>query len=128
MPKHPDFNPSDISHEDFLDLIRAEEFEQIDPETLELYRKGESDLEQERERAELDDIIQDRDQRKKYSNRLFWLIAGWLISVLLIVMLHGFSWSSFELSTAIITTLIGSTTVSVLGLFAIVANYLFPKR
>ena len=45
-----------------------------------------------------------------------------------ILLMHGFSFIPFELSVAVLTTLIGSTTASVLGLFAIVANYLFPKR
>ncbi len=42
--------------------------------------------------------------------------------------MHGFTAIPFTLSAAVLSTLIGSTTASVLGLFAIVANYLFPKR
>ena len=44
------------------------------------------------------------------------------------MLLHGFPCISFKLSDTVLATLIGSTTASVLGLFAIVANYLFPKR
>lgn len=44
------------------------------------------------------------------------------------VLMHGFTAIPFTLSAAVLSTLIGSTTASVLGLFAIVANYLFPKR
>lgn len=78
--------------------------------------------------AKIADLDQDRDQRRTYANRLFWLVAVWLVVIGLIVLLHGFSHVPFTLSGAVLTTLIGSTTVSVLGLFAIVANYLFPKR
>ena len=79
-------------------------------------------------RAEIDDLVQDRRQRKDYGARLFRLIVGWLIAVGVIVLLHGFACVPFKLSGVELTALIGSTTVSVLGLFAIVANYLFPKR
>ena len=79
-------------------------------------------------RAELEDRAQDRNQRKTYGSRLFWLIIIWLIVSGLIVLLQGFSFVPFKLSVTVLTTLIGSTTASVLGLFAIVANYLFSKR
>lgn len=78
--------------------------------------------------AKIDDLVQDRDQRKTYSNRLFRLIVCWLMAIGLIVLLDGFSCIPFALSVPVLTTIIGSTTVAVLGLFAIVVNYLFPKR
>ena len=78
--------------------------------------------------AKIDDLVQDRDQRKKYSDRLFKLVVWWLIAVSLIILLHGFGYVPFTLSVAVLTTIVGSTTGAVLGLFAIVANYLFPKR
>lgn len=85
-------------------------------------------IENERLQAEIDDLVQDREQRKTYADRLFRLVAVWLVVNGLIVFLHGFGHVPFTLSGAVLTTLIGSTTASVLGLFAIVANYLFPKR
>ena len=85
-------------------------------------------LENDRLQGEIDDLTQDRKQREKYGNRLFWLVVGWLAAIGLIVFLHGFSGVPFDLDIAILSTLIGSTTASVLGLFIIVTNYLFPKR
>ncbi len=76
----------------------------------------------------VDNLVQDREQRKTYANRLFGLVVVWLIVTGVVILLHGFTFFPFKLSVAVFTTLIGSTTVSVLGLFAIVANYLFPKR
>lgn len=92
-------------------------------------------------------LIQDRGERKTYAGRIFYLICGWLILVGLVILLSGFSesapvlkigingivlvdfqWgSSFKLSDPVLLAIVGSTTATVLGLFAIVANYLFPK-
>lgn len=102
--------------------------ERLQAEAVRSHEEEKEFLENERLQAEIDDLVQDRDQRRTYANRLFWLIAVWLVVIGLIVLLHGFSHVPFTLSGAVLTTLIGSTTASVLGLFAIVANYLFPKR
>ena len=111
-----------------LGLVRADEPEGTDQQTENLYDEEAKSLENDRLRAEVDDLVQDREQRKTYGNRLFGLVVVWLIVIGLVILLHGFTFIPFELSVAVLTTLIGSTTVSVLGLFAIVANYLFPKR
>lgn len=111
-----------------LGLVRADEPEGTDQQTENLYDEEAKSLENDRLRAEVDDLVQDRGQRKMYGNRLFGLVVVWLIVIGLVILLHGFTFIPFELSVAVLTTLIGSTTASVLGLFAIVANYLFPKR
>lgn len=111
-----------------LGLVRADEPEGTDQQTENLYDEEAGALENERLRAEVDDLVQDREQRKTYGNRLFRLVVVWLIVIGLVILLHGFTVVPFKLSVAVLTTLIGSTTASVLGLFAIVANYLFPKR
>lgn len=112
------------------DLSRLQDGEpaRLDGLAIDSYEEEKKSLENERLKAEIEDLVQDRDQRKTYANRLFWLVAVWLVVIGLIVLLHGFSHVPFTLSGTVLTTLIGSTTVSVLGLFAIVVNYLFPKR
>lgn len=85
-------------------------------------------IEAERQREVLDGLVQDREQRKTYSKCLFWLICVWMGLILLIVFLHGFEGIPFRLTQTELVTLIGSTTINVIGLFAIVARYLFPKR
>lgn len=111
-----------------LGFIRAEAPTQVDPQASSALEIETKSLENNRLREELHDLKQDRDQRKTYGSRLYWLVVCWLSIIGLIVLLHGFAWVQFTLSVAVLTTLIGSTTASVLGLFAIVANYLFPKR
>ena len=58
------------------------------------------------------------------------MVVIWLLGIAAFLLLDGF-WSAYNskpfLSDAVILALIGGTTASVLGLFTIVANYLFPQ-
>ena len=75
------------------------------------------------------DSAQDRSERKTYAGRIFRLLIGWLCVVASILFLRGFfKFTFFNLSDAVLMTLIGSTTASVVGIFIIVTKYLFPKR
>lgn len=87
-------------------------------------------LENDKLRAEVATLQQDREERKKYAHRVFLLMAAWLAAMIILVTLAGFKMSlyTFSLSDAVILAMIGSTTASVIGIFLIVATYLFPKR
>ena len=111
-----------------LRLVQAAEPAELNEQAVSSHEEMRKSLENIRFRAEIEDLVQNREQRKEYASRLFWIVVVWLVSIDVIVLLHGFSHFPFTLSGAVLTTLIGSTTVSVLGLLAIVANYLFPKR
>ena len=78
-------------------------------------------------------------ERKHYAKKLFWLTAAWLIAVFAVVVATSVSitnpcwWPEWlptiefcKLSDAVLLALIGTTTANVLGLFVIVARYLFP--
>ena len=84
----------------------------------------------EREKLELvvEQLGQDIKERKKYADRIFALISIWLTTTMLIVLCQGDTNNNFSLSDKVLMTLLGGTTLNVLGLFAIVANYLFPKQ
>jgi hypothetical protein len=45
-----------------------------------------------------------------------------------VVFVQGFRLLGFGLSEPVMLALLGSTTLSVIGIFLIVANYLFPRR
>jgi hypothetical protein len=90
----------------------------------------------------------DLEARRTYGNRAFWLVVSWLGCVLMMLLLQGFFGhgkaeitgsllavpfkitepSVFSLSDPVLIALISGTTISVLGIFAAVMNYLFPKR
>ena len=87
-----------------------------------------------------DIIKQDMEERKVYANRIFSLVTYWLFFIAIILIGSGyhsyelkisdkaiFSLNGLKLSDTVILSLIGSTTLNVLALFYIVANYLFPK-
>lgn len=65
-------------------------------------------------------------QRKLYAFLLFVLSFLWLAGIFVILWFVGKKWLVF--SDAIVIFLIGTTTANVLGLFYIVARWLFPQK
>ncbi len=111
-----------------LDSISApENISEIPDSQTELESKT---LESEELKARIAKLNQDIKLRKKYSGKLYWLISIWLIAIFALLLLQGFLGRTdvFMLSDKVLITIIGGTTINVLGLFAIVANYIFPKE
>jgi hypothetical protein len=86
------------------------------------------DLERQHRLALLSGIKQDIEQRKAYASRFFVLSCAWIAIITAFVLMDGLSAWSFKISDAVILALIGSTTVNILGVLYVVANYLFPKK
>lgn len=85
---------------------------------------------------DLRDRRQDRDERRRYATKIFWLMSGWMLgagsllaasSVRFWLPPPSLASVGIEMSDAVKIALITSTFTNVIGLFAIVANYLFPK-
>src|ERR1700733_10122475 len=100
-----------------------------DPET----QIEEDDLDRQRTKALIKGIEQDIGERKKYATYFFALACCWIGIITVLLLLQGFKsfWFGrmpFMLSENIMLAAIGSTTVNVLGILYVVANYLFPKR
>lgn len=83
--------------------------------------------ERELKKLEIKSKAQDIEMRKTYANQIFHLMVYYLFAVFLILFLSG-SPSSFKMSDNVLMVLLGTTTANVIGLFAIVMNYLFPKK
>jgi hypothetical protein len=69
--------------------------------------------------------------RKGYATALFILMSVWLIFIGMVLVSSGTGiWCGrqFHLSDAVVVALITTTTINVLGLFYIVAKWLFPNR
>lgn len=63
---------------------------------------------------------------------LFLLVVGWLIAICVFLILSGKQVSGttntyLQLSDAVIISLIGSTTINVIGLFHLAAKWLYPN-
>src|SRR5689334_18445526 len=78
---------------------------------------------------ELKDLRQDRDERKSYASKLYWLVLIWLSIILLIVILQGLKLPgtdfTFQLDDIVLVTLITTTTANVAAFFLVVVRYLF---
>ena len=66
--------------------------------------------------------------RRRYGNVILFLTFLWIIAVLAVVFMQGYSVKGFALPDSVLMLLLGTTTANVIGLFIIVANYLFPKN
>lgn len=87
--------------------------------------KAESvDYQTERQKLLNESIRQKQKLRSYFAIGLAVLTIVWLLAVLAIVVCCGFN--LFMLSDAVLIALITTTTVSVLGILAIVVRYLFP--
>ena len=59
---------------------------------------------------------------------LFGLVSAWLLAVIVTIFLCGFEYRKFSLNDSVIIAFITSTTTSVIGLFLLVARWLFDKE
>jgi hypothetical protein len=80
----------------------------------------------ERLQEQNEDLRQDRSERKDYADRIFQLVCLWLGAVGFIVFLQATS-PRFNLPDSVLLAILGGTTASVISIFIIVANYLFPR-
>jgi hypothetical protein len=95
-----------------------------DPKT----REEEERLRLEAIKARLQSFKQDTEARDKYANRIFVLICVWLSAIFGLLVIDGFDVLGFQLETEVMITAITGTTLNVLGIFVIVARYLFPTK
>lgn len=73
--------------------------------------------------------------RKRFGTWIFVLVAMWIAAVMVIVILAGYSETKIfgevpgpKVPDGVLIALISGMSVNVIGLLAIVINYLFPKR
>ena len=77
---------------------------------------------------QLDSQKQDREERKKYADAIFQMLSVYLIIILIIILSCGYELNYFYLSDNVIIALLTTMSANIIGLFAIVANYLFKKN
>jgi len=95
------------------------------PEQIELSWREQQ--EKERNEVELEELKQNLRERKKYAFWLFVALCFWLLAILGILVLQGFSVCGFTLSEPVIIAALGTTTINVIGLFFVVVKYIFPS-
>jgi hypothetical protein len=78
-------------------------------------------------RMRLKALRQEIRYRKKLTRQIYDFTKYWALGLFLLILLDGSGWFRFSLSDGVLMTLTGSTSVSVLGLFLIVARYFFSR-
>jgi len=71
------------------------------------------------------DSAKNRDQRVVYANKIYIMLVGWSLVIVAILFLQGFK--VFNLSSDLIMLLVGTVFMEIMGLFVLVANYLFKE-
>lgn len=71
---------------------------------------------------------QDREQRKDFAERIFSFLVFYMATVGVFVLLSGVALNIFHLSDTVLVTMLGTTTANVIGIFIVVAKYLFPQH
>lgn len=69
---------------------------------------------------------QDTLYRKHLAKWVMWIVPGWLIAVVLILIFTGVK--LFDLDPSVLISLLATTTVNVLGLAYIVLKGIFPQK
>ncbi|MGA2561870.1 MAG: hypothetical protein ABSF17_19535 [Terracidiphilus sp.] len=121
------------SEESKFDLVKALASINVDPvknapNLADGYSNAERlDLDYERQKAELENLIDHQKQRKKFAGRIFYLTCAWITAVFGVLILDGFSWRGFHLSDSIVLAALGTTTANIIGVLLIVTNYFFPS-
>ncbi|OIQ19329.1 MAG: hypothetical protein BM557_06395 [Flavobacterium sp. MedPE-SWcel] len=99
---------------------------QINPEDEVKAEEQEISFEEKEKQAELDRYQADSTHRKKLILWATTLVSAWLAAVIIILLMVGFS--IITLSDTVIGVLLGTTTINVLGLMAIVLKDLFKGK
>ena len=97
-----------------------------DPKTAEELE----DLTEQQTSAKLERYRQDTGERKRYANRVYCLVTGWVIAMFAVLLLQGFGWFGWKpLANSVISVLVGGSTTSILGiLYAVVSNLFKPDK
>jgi len=68
-----------------------------------------------------------RKLRQSVARAVYWFMVAWSAAVLALLILTGLRVYGFSLPAAVLAALIGSTTVSVIGMVAFLVRGLFPN-
>ncbi len=124
-----DISEGDFYRKKYLELINI-----LDHKNIEADNQDWQDREAEREAKNKNDADEDSNNaRKTLRWVILYIIFGWLVFVGIIILLQGFHVNIyltknhiyFDLPVSVINTLLGTTTLSVFGLYKVVINYFF---
>ena len=77
---------------------------------------------------DIKDMRQDRTERKRYANKIYWMLLSFLSVVIVIVICCAADRIFFSLSDSVLIALLTTTSANMIGIFMVVARYLFNPR
>lgn len=109
------------------ELAKAEESAVVQQDSvMQKETDARQDLELESIREELNSRKQDREQRGEYVGKIHDLVSTYIAVVLMFVLFQGLGF--LRISDKVMITLLSTTTINVIGIFIIVAKYLFHTK
>jgi hypothetical protein len=73
-------------------------------------------------------INQDRKERKRFANKLYWFLVCFISCVIILLFLCGFGCLNFILTDSVLIALLTTTSANVIGIFIFVVKYLFYRQ
>jgi hypothetical protein len=113
---------SDKESDNAEDFVLREEIAFYDEQIKYLKRKNNKLYE------EIKDLRSFRRLRENYAFYCFLFLGIWCFAVFILIVIQGFQLDIFHLSDVIMTTLLGSTTISVIGLVGFITQGLFSSK
>jgi hypothetical protein len=86
------------------------------------------DLLPSRDELEREHLKQDLELKKRYGNRLLWLVTGQLAVADLVFVLYFVAEVHWQLPEGVIYVWLATTLVELVGVATVVTRYLFPRR
>ena len=73
------------------------------------------------------DLRQDRNERKTYASRFFWLVVAWVSAMTIMLFVEQYCGNPGEacLSDSVLMTALATTTATIVSILAFVGRYLF---
>ncbi len=113
-------------NDNLSEILKNSELSDVDAEKSKIDAEK-SKIEVDKGKEELENIKLDRNLRKKYAGRVWGFLVAYLIIVVVILFLSGFSIYGFKLPDMVLIALVGSTAVAAIGLVRIIAKGLFDQ-
>ena len=76
---------------------------------------------------EFSELAANHELRLSYTGRIYWMVVAWLVCVVICLAFAGFSAYGFKLSDTVLVAILSTTTVNAIGLFVLVAKWMYPS-
>ena len=94
----------------------------------ETYDREIRELESQRKRLHNLELKQKIGARRLYVLAIFVMVVAWIVGIYVLLVMEGFNFRGFNLSSNLLLAAIGSTTANVLALLFMIVKFLFSEK